>query len=120
MVSDLKNRVMAAECNRVRAKTLRPRQLGWPRTLHASRSHERRLKQARRHVNASTHRSITLRVQVTALTARRLMVRQMSADMNREQRRFIRWRSDRDESLAAGVTDMARERQKLEQHPRVA
>ena len=48
------------------------------------------------------------------------MMRHMSADRKSEQRRFIRGLSDRDERLAAGATDMARERQKLKQHPRVA
>ena len=47
------------------------------------------------------------------------MMRQVPADRNSEQRRFIRWLG-RDERLAAGATNMARERQKLKQHPRVA
>jgi hypothetical protein len=58
--------------------------------------------------------------QVTALRAGRLMMRQMSADRKSGQRRFIRWLGDRDERLAAGATDVTRERQKLKQHPRVA
>ena len=48
------------------------------------------------------------------------MMRQVSADRKSGQRRFIRWLGDRDERLAAGATDVARERQKLKQHPRVA